>query len=222
MNNLAILATTLKENADAQRAEPMKRYMKNQFEFYGISAPIRKKILSDFYKNNTLVFNDFDKEIIQFYQTKYRETQYCAMEITQKYYKKNISKDSIKTIEKMILIDSWWDTVDFIADKILGLYGQKFPEEIPNFVNRFMKSENIWLQRSCILFQLKYKEKTDTKLLFDLCEKLSYSNEFFIQKAIGWALREYAKTDAKTVYNFVETHDLKPLSKREALKHQSI
>ena len=82
-----------------------------------------------------------------------------------------------------------------------------------------MDSGNFWLQRSCLLFQLKYKQATDEKLLFELCTQLSSEKEFFIRKAIGWALRQYARTAPERVRNFVVKTDLQPLSRKEALKH---
>ena len=82
-----------------------------------------------------------------------------------------------------------------------------------------MNSENMWLQRVCLIFQLSYRKETDTELMFGYMRQLTHSKEFFIQKAIGWALRQYARTDADAVRNFVENTPMSPLSKREALKH---
>jgi 3-methyladenine DNA glycosylase AlkD len=95
----------------------------------------------------------------------------------------------------------------------------QFPEEINRVIDRFSDSENMWLNRSAILFQLDYKTKTNSRLLFSICEKHAASKEFFIQKAIGWALREYSKTNTEAVNKFVEQSNLKPLSKKEALKN---
>ena len=95
----------------------------------------------------------------------------------------------------------------------------QFPEETEKVIEKFSNSENIWLNRSTILFQLDYKQKTNLDLLFALCQRHSNSDEFFIRKAIGWALREYAKTNPSAVIRFVETNNLKPLSKKEALKN---
>jgi 3-methyladenine DNA glycosylase AlkD len=96
-----------------------------------------------------------------------------------------------------------------------------FPEQRDKWVARWMKSPIFWHQRLCILFQLNYKSKTDLVLLSQVILALNTSKEFFIQKAIGWALRQYARTDADWVRDFVEANSLMPLSKREALKHIS-
>ena len=109
--------------------------------------------------------------------------------------------------------------VDFLAPQILGPYFLQFPSERDPWIQRWMNSGNFWLQRFCLVFSLGYKDKTDTVLLAKTIQALSSSKEFFIQKAIGWALRQYARTDAEWVSDFVENNALAPLSKREALKH---
>jgi 3-methyladenine DNA glycosylase AlkD len=113
---------------------------------------------------------------------------------------------------------SWWDSVDGIASEWLGLYFKTFPEQIIPVTSKWIASNNIWLQRSCILFQKTYKKTTDIQLLGKYILHCSHSKEFFIQKAIGWALREYSKTDSNWVTAFVAKNPLAPLSKREALK----
>jgi 3-methyladenine DNA glycosylase AlkD len=119
----------------------------------------------------------------------------------------------------LIITNSWWDSVDFLAKYLLGNYLLQFPEETDSVILKFSNSENMWLNRSAILFQLGYKEKTNFDVLKSVCEKHKTSTEFFIQKAIGWALREYAKTNPETVRNFVSNFNLKKLSEKEALKN---
>ena len=129
-------------------------------------------------------------------------------------WKKKLTKkkEDIQLIEKFIITNSWWDSVDTISKYILGGYLLEFPLETENITERFSNSENMWLNRSAILFQLGYKLKS-------ACEKHKNSNEFFIQKAIGWALREYAKTNPEAVKKYVNNTNLKPLSTKEALKN---
>jgi 3-methyladenine DNA glycosylase AlkD len=114
---------------------------------------------------------------------------------------------------------SWWDTVDYIKSACLKEFFLRFPEGRYEITDRWIKSGNIWLQRLSVIFQLGYKAKTDTRLLERNILRLKESDEFFVQKAIGWSLRDYARTDPEFVRRFVLTHQLKPLSKREALKH---
>ena len=141
------------------------------------------------------------------------------IEILIKELKGNYKKDDIQLIEKLIGNNSWWDSVDTIAKYILGEYLLEFQSETKKVMERFSNSENMWLNRSAILFQLGYKQKTKAAFLFSECIKQAHSKEFFIQKAIGWALREYAKINPEEVKDFVLNSDLKPLSTKEALKN---
>ena len=133
-------------------------------------------------------------------------------------YVKQFEKVDMPLFEYMITTKSWWDTVDFIAYKICGAYFKKFPEDIPKYVDKWLDSGNMWLQRTAILFQLKYKEELDTEVLHYCISRLTGSKEFFINKAIGWILREYSRTNPVWVKNYVATHELAPLSAREAIR----
>ncbi|MEO4006117.1 DNA alkylation repair protein [Flavobacterium sp. CAU 1735] len=220
MTFLTDLTQAFRENASADNAGPMEAYMKHHFQFYGIKAPLRKQITKQIGSQHKTEVKNNAREIgLTLLQQQQREFHYAAMEILEKELRGKFVKKDIELIEKTLITDSWWDTVDFLAKYLLGNYLLQFPEETETVVARFSDSENMWLNRSAILFQLGYKNKTDVALLFALCEKHSGSGEFFIQKAIGWALREYAKTDPKAVIKFVLDTTLKPLSKREALKN---
>ena len=120
--------------------------------------------------------------------------------------------------EFMIINKSWWDTVDMIASHLVGTHFKRFPGLIPAYTEKWMASGNFWLQRTALLFQLKYKKETDVELMSDLIKRLAGEKEFFIRKAIGWVLREYSKTDPEIVINFVENQQLSNLSRTEALK----
>ena len=149
---------------------------------------------------------------------KEREFHQTAIDLLVKEFKKNFVLEDIRLIEKLIITNSWWDSVDTIAKYILGGYLLQFPSETLKVVERFSNSENMWLNRSAILFQLSYKEKTNFEILKSECEKHKDSNEFFIQKAIGWALRDYSRFNPKGVEVYVNSTNLKPLSRREALR----
>lgn len=148
-----------------------------------------------------------------------RELHYCGLEILIKQLKRNYRIEDIQLIEKLLITNSWWDSVDTISKNILGQYLLEYPQEIEKVIERFSNSDNMWLNRSAILFQLGFKQKTNFDLLKSECEKHKNSNEFFIQKAIGWALREYAKTNPQAVKNYVANTNLKNLSQKEALKN---
>ena len=220
MTFLTDLTQAFRENASVANAGPMEAYMKHHFQFYGIKAPLRKSITKQIWTlHKTEVKNNTREVGLTLLQQQQREFHYTAMEILEKELRGKFVKSDIDLIEKTVTTDSWWDTVDFLAKYLLGNYLTQFPEETDTVISRFSDSDNMWLNRSAILFQLGYKSKTDAALLFALCKKHSGSGEFFIQKAIGWALREYAKTAPKAVIKFVSETTLKPLSNREALKN---
>ena len=208
------------EKNNPENAAAMAKYMRNHFSFFGMKTEERRRIFKDIWKENKNEIEDNPREIaLKLYLKPQRELQYCAIEILIKQLKGNYKKKDIQRIEKLITTSSWWDSVDTIAKNILGEYLLEFPLETENIIEKFSNSENMWLNRSAILFQLGYKEKTYFDLLKSECEKHKNSNEFFIQKAIGWALREYAKTNPQAIKNFVVNANLKPLSKKEALKN---
>jgi 3-methyladenine DNA glycosylase AlkD len=145
--------------------------------------------------------------------------QMSAMDAMDQLIKK-MDKSWIPHLESFILEKSWWDSVDWLAVNGVGRMFDKYPEERDKYIYRWIESESIWLQRTAILFQLKYKEKIDWNVMQDFILKTSGTKEFFINKASGWALREYSKTNPEAVLQFVNDHpDLSSLTKREALKH---
>ncbi|WP_310594623.1 DNA alkylation repair protein [Flavobacterium sp.] len=220
MNFITELENTFAANAKAENALPMAKYMKNLFPFFGIKTDERRAIFKSLCKKHQTEINSNVRAIgWELFLKKERELQYCGIEILLKNLKNNYQVEDIIWIEQLLTTNSWWDSVDTISKFILGDYLQQFLNEIPTVIKRFSTAENMWLNRSVILFQLGYKSKTDFKLLQSLCIQHSHSNEFFIRKAIGWALREYAKTDPEAVREFVLQSNLKPLSKKEALKN---
>ncbi|MBQ4821614.1 DNA alkylation repair protein [Aquimarina sp. MMG016] len=220
MEFVLVLKSKLERNANAEEARAMEAYMKDLFTYYGIKAPKRKILLKE-------TINEFKGELTRdnvikvsntLYQDLHRELHYCAIEIVDRFLRKKYTVNDIQFIEKLIVTNSWWDSVDFIAKHILGNYLLQHPDQIQEVISKFSSSKNMWLNRSAILFQLGYKEKTDAQLLFSLCEKHKSSDDFFIKKAIGWALREYSKVNPEAILSFVSKTKLKPLSEREALK----
>ncbi len=213
------IAGTFKKNAVPENIPWMKKYMKNRFEFFGIKSPERKIILNEFFAEKGLPkFEDLDAIVNELFNLPEREFHYFAVELCGKF-KKRWTAASLTLFEKMATTKSWWDSVDYIKSVCLKDYFLRFPENRREITQRWINSENIWLQRLSIIFQLGYRDKTDVELLKRNILQLSDSKEFFVQKAIGWALRDYARTDAEFVKNFVAENDLKPLSEREALKN---
>ena len=212
------LTIAFEKNADVKNAVGQKAYMRNQFEFFGMTSPIRKKVQKLWLNKDSLPSKTELENIVQTLWLKpQREFQFFAQELTFKYAKQFEIKD-IALIEFMITHKSWWDTVDYIAANLLGTYFKLYPEQRAIYVKNWLASGNFWLQRSAILFQLKYKDQVDTEILSHVITSLLGSKEFFINKAIGWMLREYGKTNPTWVVNFVKGHQLEKLSQKEALR----
>ncbi len=214
------LETDLRKNASFENAAPMKAYMKNNFDFLGIKTEPRRAILKSIIeKNKQELKTNFRVIASELFNHNEREFHSCAIDILVKEFPKNYKLDDIHFIEKLITTNSWWDSVDVIAKYLLGGYLQHFPEQKLSIIEQFSNTNNLWLNRSVIIFQLSYKEKTDFDLLKSECDKHKHSNEFFIQKAIGWALRDYSRFNPSGVVDYVNATNLKPLSRREALRN---
>ncbi|MBE0422963.1 MAG: DNA alkylation repair protein [Lutibacter sp.] len=195
-----------------------KAYMRNQFEFYGIKSTERREIQKPFFIKEYLPNKDeLEKTVKSLWEKPQRDYQYFSQELAFNYVKQFEKKD-IELFEYMVTHKSWWDTVDFIAAKLMGEYLKKYPEQRTAYVEKWLNSNNIWLQRCALLFQLKYKKNLDTVLLSSIINSLLGSKVFFINKAIGWILREYSKTNPIWVMEFAGKTALNSLSKKEALK----
>lgn len=193
-------------------------YMRHLFVFYGCDTNERRKHTKVLINEAALPFNEVCELVNFLWQQKEREYHYAAIEWMM-HYKKHWTIDTIQLFEMMITHQSWWDSVDYISSKLVGEYFKLYPKQIKPITRRWNRGDHMWLQRVSIIFQLTYKDKTDTELLFDYILYHRKSKEFFIQKAMGWALRQYARTSAKAVKDFVGAHSLPALTVREALKH---
>ena len=212
------LGLEFEANSNAQIAAGQKAYMRNQFEFYGIKTPERRKLQRPFLVKSYLPEkNELEQIVKTLWQKPQREYQFFAQELVSKYSRR-FDKRDISLLEYMVTHKSWWDTVDFIAVKLIGPYFDQYPEQLDSYLKKWMASNNIWLQRCCLLYQLKSKDKMDVTRLEYIIQKLLGSKEFFINKAIGWVLREYSRTNPKWVKDFVANNDLAGLSRREALR----
>ncbi|WEG14433.1 DNA alkylation repair protein [Pullulanibacillus sp. KACC 23026] len=206
-------------HTDEKYAQWSKSYLRNQFEFLGIRTPLRRKLTYQFIKENGLPQKEELKDVVfSLWDLPEREYQKAALDILEKS-KKVLTSDDMPWLSDLIVKKSWWDTVDTLSAHIMGDLLTTNDKIILSFPDKWIDDENIWLQRSAILYQLYYKGETDEERLFRYIVRRATSDEFFVQKAIGWILREYAKTCPESVLSFVTNHTLKPLSKREALKH---
>jgi 3-methyladenine DNA glycosylase AlkD len=188
-------------------------YMKQKFVFLGIRIPMVRQKVKEL-KDSSQNWRDEVKEL---WEQKEREFHHAALFWAIHYLKKAEAHD-IELFEELIVTNSWWDTVDTVAPHLAGWLIQRFPELIIK-TEEWVKSDNLWLKRASLIFQLPLKEKTDKERLFLYCKKLANEKDFFIRKAIGWSLRTYSKTNPEAIRNFLKEASLSPLSIKEAKKH---
>lgn len=205
------------ENGNPEIAEGQMNYMRNKFEYYGVKAPNWAKFAREIMKSEGIFHDGKLKDFVRLcLREEHREIHYFGIQMVEKATKKE-GKDFIDFLEEIILTHSWWDTVDWVS-KMVSWHFVRFPEQVKPVTESWMSSENIWLQRTAIIFQRYKKYPTNEKLLFDYILRLKDSEEFFIQKGAGWALRDYSKENPQAVINFIQTYQLASLTKREGLK----
>lgn len=209
------------EQRDSDNAAPMKAYMKNHFDFLGIKTPLRKELFRSFSKKQKLPdLTESLKLSKLLWHDPYREMQYLALDILEKNVR-NMDDTFLDRFVWLIIHKSWWDTVDRIAPNLCGKVLLKYPDKKQKLSRQWNRSDNIWLQRTSILFQLKYREHTDFDLLKEYILNHADSQEFFVQKASGWALRQYSKHNSVAVRTFLEKHQskLSKLTVKEGSKY---
>ncbi len=212
------LKRCFERHRDAADATQMEAYMKGIAPFYGLKAPQRRACLANSWKGFDPNYVQLEALVRDWWQKDEREWHYSAMELLFRH-KKVWPMESIELIEWLIRQHSWWDTVDMLAAKVAGYYFQQHPDQTEKVIPEWINHQNMWINRSAILFQLGYKANTNTDLLRKTIVPHLASKQFFHQKAIGWALRQHTKTDPEWVRQFVQSNKLKPLSLREAKKY---
>lgn len=209
-----------KSRVNSYNAEKMSAYMKNRFVFFGIKSPERMAVLKPWLDEmKTLSIEEKFQIIHELWGLEEREFQMAALEVLRGIKLKEWKPELIEQLEYLIVTKSWWDSVDLIASSAVGSYFQAFPEKIEETINNWSNSQNMWLQRSTLIFQLKYKADVDFELLTSLIIKYQNDNQFFIQKAIGWSLRQYSKFNPDTVIELLPKLSISNLAKREASKY---
>ncbi|SQF71293.1 DNA alkylation repair protein [Streptococcus sanguinis] len=215
--NVEELVKELKAVANPDDAVAMKAYMKNKFEFLGVKTPARRKLAKTFFKQQTDSVVDWNF-INEAWSNPYRELQYAALDYLG-ICKKLLTPSDLPRLKKLAQTKSWWDTIDFL-DRLVGSIIARFPET-KEIILSWSCDEDIWLRRLAIDHQLLRKEETDTELLEQILVNNLGQTEFFINKAIGWALRDYSKTNPNWVKDFIERHqaEMAALSIREGSKY---
>ena len=206
------------QHKNEEQARQMSKYMLNKFEYIGIKTPERRKIFKNFfkeYKNEEKIDWEF---VNKCWENKHREFQYIAADYL-KNMKDKLTIDDIPKFKRLILKKSWWDTIDNL-DMTIGTLALK-DSNVNKILLEWSLDENIWLRRIAIDHQLLRKEKTNTELLEKILKNNLGQAEFFINKSIGWALRDYSKTNPEWVKNFIEKNreNMAKLSIREASKY---
>lgn len=203
---------------DKENAAVMSKYMRNMFDFYGLHAPERKKVYEDLIradKKAKAIDWDF---LDRCYEDGHREFQYlvCDYLLAAEQY---VVFEDIPKIRNYIITKSWWDTIDFL-DKVIGAVGLR-DARVKDLMTDWSKDKNIWIRRTAIDHQLGLKDKTDTVLLERIIINCLGGDEFFVNKAIGWALRDCSKTDPAFVKGFIDRHKdrMSSLSIKEASKY---
>jgi 3-methyladenine DNA glycosylase AlkD len=218
---ISTLCISLQAHDDRETAKGMEAYMKHRFSFFGVKSQARKEIASTWQKSIPKEINPAErKEIVQLlFQEEQREIHYIAIDWMNQWKKECIEPSDNALLHHLITTHSWWDSVDAIASNYLGKYIQHYPEQGADLIDEWRHSENMWLRRSCLIYQLKYGNTTNFTLLMDLINQFKSDKQFFIQKAIGWSLRQYSKYQPEAVRDFLQDNDLKGLARREAEKY---
>ena len=218
MLSVEILRGELESVADPTAAPAMAAYMKHRFDFFGVKAPRRRAATRMTMAAAGLASGD---ELIDFagacWEEPEREFQYVAQDALAANVAR-LGSRHLPAIRSLVTTRSWWDTVDALAASTVGGL-VRADRALAVEMDRWIDDEDIWVARAAILHQVRWKDATDAHRLFDYAERRAGDTEFFIRKAIGWALREYARTDPHAVRAFVDTHELSGLTRREALKH---
>lgn len=218
MNKFIKLKEQFENNRNAENAKQMSTYMKHLFLFYGLKAPERRALYKDLLKEEKRN-KSMDWDLLnQCYEDEYREFQYFVIDYL-KMMQAFLSYEDVQHIKKYVKEKQWWDTIDGLAG-IIGKIGL-VDERINELMIQWSTDEDLWVRRIAIIHQVNRKGKTNPQLLEKILVNNFGSSEFFINKAIGWSLRDYSKTNPDWVRNFIEKHkdEMAALSIREASKY---
>jgi len=207
------LEDTLRALANPVIADKQSRYLRGQFPFLGIPTPTARKITRTFFRQNRP--EDWRKTVKMLWSHPERELHYAALDCARLHCGEPAD---LTLYKELITSHSWWDTVDTIAPHLVGNLLLRHPE-LTVKIDAWIDSDNLWLRRSSLIYSLYWKQKTDSARLFATCTKLSGDPDFFIRKAIGWALRSYSKTNPSAVRAYLSQARLSPLSAREGGKY---
>lgn len=212
----------LQEAAETGKAETMRAYMKSDMPFLGVQAVRRRAALRKVFAELRLdTAPEWRRAVLTLWrEAEYREERYAAIELSGYHlYREYQTLYTVPMYEEMIVSGAWWDLVDELATHRLGGLLATYPDTMRTLMLDWAHDKDLWKRRTAILCQNRFKARTDTALLFACIEPSLSDNDFFARKAIGWALREYAKTSPGEVIRYVKAKGISGLSRREALKN---
>jgi 3-methyladenine DNA glycosylase AlkD len=207
--------------ADPSKAEGMQAYMKTDMPFYGVQKPAREGILRDLVRDfPPSEAASYEQLVLVLWDLPHREEKYLALGVARRF-EEFVTPEALPLYRRLIVEGAWWDLVDEVATHLICDLVLGYPDEVWPTVDTWIDDDDMWLRRTAIICQVGAKERTDAVRLFGFCEKRSFEKEFFIRKAIGWALRQHARVDPEAVARFVISHrdGLSGLSYREATRH---
>ncbi|PSM40889.1 DNA alkylation repair protein [Streptomyces dioscori] len=217
---LARLTVSYPAAADPERAAAARAYMKDIAPFLGLTTPDRRALSREVLRGTPVPDEaDCTAVALRCWQLPEREYQYFAVDLLRRHVRR-LSSGFLPVARHLVSTASWWDTVDLLAAHVVGGLVAADPK-LRSDMDEWIEDDDLWVVRTALLHQLRYREATDSGRLFAYCVRRSGHPDFFVRKAIGWSLREYAKTDSDAVRAFVarERDRLSPLSVREALKN---
>jgi 3-methyladenine DNA glycosylase AlkD len=202
----------------------MQAYMKSEMPFLGVpSTPMRAAVRAVFAGHGLASAEQWRKDVLGLWRgATHREERYAALVLCGDRRAKAFQRmDALPMYEELIVTGAWWDYVDDIAAHRLGAVLEHEPKPMRAAMLKWSRDEDMWKRRASIICQLTFKQETDLELLYACIEPSLESKEFFLRKAIGWSLRQYAKTDPREVKRYVKANEarLSGLSRREALKN---
>ena len=207
----------MRANALVDEAPAMSAYMRNKFVFMGLKRPMRQALVKEHLPEIATKESDLWDAVHKLWEEDEREYQYAALDLLQ-WQLKHLRVDLLPLLKDLLISKPWWDTVDRLASAVIGPLVKHHPQGQEE-VFACKDANHLWLERTAILFQLKYKGSTRIDMLKEVVIQFADSEEFFHQKAIGWALRTYSRIDPVWVASLLNSIQLSSLSRREASKY---
>jgi 3-methyladenine DNA glycosylase AlkD len=214
----------LAAHADPVKAARMQAYMKSAMPYRGVQTPLQRTVFQDVFGAHPLPdWQTWHDTVLALWRgARYREERYAAIALAgDRRYVAHQTLETLPLYDELIVTGAWWDYVDALATHRIGTLLARYPLETTRVLRAWSRDGDMWRRRTAILAQITFNDRTDARLLFDCIGPNLCDRQFFIRKAIGWALRQYARTDPATVRAYVRAHEreLSALSRREALKH---